>query len=813
MLGIYLEFGIWNLEFGEYTMKINRRDFLKMGGGAGVALALGGGFWKWSQFPVSEKPNAPGVEKWVPTICGQCMGGCGILVRVIDGWAVNITGNPLHPVNRGTLCPKGIAGLQGLYDPDRIRTPLKRIGKRGEGQWQPISWDEALQRVTSSLKELHKDGESHQLVVLGGKYRGLMRSLWERFLEAFGTPNYIDNQFEWEGTPTEGLFLTQGIYSKPAYDLDNVQYLLSFGSDLLESYWSPVQALKAYGNFRRGKPGQRGKLVQIEPRLSITSIKADEWIPIQPGTEGMLALGIAHMIIKEGLYKKEFVSNQIFGFESWTDEKGKEHLGFKAFVLSEYEPNVVSKRTGVPVDTIIRLSREFATNPPALALGYRDRPFHQMAVSALNGLVGSIDTVGGVLVPKNVPYQAFLPFKKEPIAQKGLNRERIDGGKGLQKAMHQPYLFAKNVLSGIPYKPKVLFLYYTNPLFSNPQSNLFKKAFAEIPFIVSFSPYMDDSTHFTDLVLPDHTPLERWQDDPLFLNTGFPVLGIRQPVIEPLYQTTSTGDVLLHLAKLLGGEFQHAFPWNDFKEVMFDGLKGVFEAKRGDVFGLQFDEAWTRLLQKGGWWAPSYKTFDEFSKLIQERGGWWDPLYDFGESERIFRTSSKKFELYANGLKRTAPPPLLKSDGDSSFLPHWEEPKKTDDEKTFPLHLHIFKTMTVTGSRNANQPWLSENFGHHLFERWTTWAEIHPHTAKELGISNGDRIWVESKFGKIQTKARLYQGAMPNVINIPFGLGHSSGGRWAKGLGANPYQLLGDDLDPLTGNPIQRSTRIKIYKA
>ena len=793
-------------------MKLNRRDFLKMGGGTGVAIALGGGFWKWSQFPAVEKPNAPGVERWIPTICGQCMGGCGIMVRVIDGWAVNIAGNPLHPVNRGTLCPKGIAGLQGLYDPDRIRTPLKRIGKRGEDRWQPISWDEALQMLTTSLKELRKDGTPHQLVVLGGKYRGLMRSLWERFLEAFGSPNYIDNQFQWEGTPTEGLFLTQGIYSTPAYDLENAQYLLSFDSELLESYWSPVQALKGYGYFRRGRPGQRGKLVQIEPRLSVTGIKADEWIPIQPGTEGILALGIAHMIIKEGLYKKDFISNQTFGFESWTDQSGKEHLGFKEFVLSQYEPTSVSKKTGVPVDTIIRLAREFATNQPSLAMGYRDRPFHQMAVSVLNGLTGSIDTNGGILIPRNVPFQPFPSFKKDAIAQKGLDKERIEGGKGLQRAMHQPYLFAKNVLSGRPYKPKVLFLYYTNPLFSNPKPDLFAKAFAEIPFIVSFSPYMDDSTHFADLVLPDRTPLERWQDDPLFLNSGFPVLGIRQPVVEPLYQTKATGDVILTIAKSLGGEFRTALPWNDFKEVMIYGFKGIFDAKRGDVFGLQFDEAWTRILQRGGWWAPSYKTFEELWALIQQRGGWWDPLYDFGEWDRIFQTPSKKFEFYAQGLERMAPSPISQRNDDPSFLPHWEEPQKTGDEKGYPFHLHIFKTMAVTGSRNANQPWLPEIIGTHLFERWNTWVEMNPHTAKALGISDGDWVWVESRFGKIQSKAKLYQGAMPDVVSIPFGLGHVSGGRWAKGLGANPVQLLGDDLDPLTGNPVDRSPRVKIYK-
>ena len=218
---------------------------------------------------------------------------------------------------------------------------------------------------------------------------------------------------------TRASYLTQGIYSSPAYDFENARYILSFGSGLLESYWSPVQALSAYGHFRRGNPERRGKLVQIEPRLSITGIKADEWIPIQPGTEGMLALGIANMMIKEGLYNKDFVSTFSFGFENWTDASGKEHLGFKEFVLSEYDPDVVARRTGVPIDSIIRLAREFASNQPSLAIGYRDRPFHQMAVSILNGLVGNIDTSGGVLIPRNTfLFNPFPPLKKIPSPKK-----------------------------------------------------------------------------------------------------------------------------------------------------------------------------------------------------------------------------------------------------------------------------------------------------------------------------------------------------------------------------------------------------------
>ncbi len=790
-------------------MKLNRRDFLKMGGGAGAAIALGGGFWKWSQFPVAEKPNAPGVEKWVPTACGQCNGGCGTLVRVIDGWAVNIAGNPLHPVNRGTLCPKGIAGLQGLYDPDRIRSPLKRIGKRGEGRYQPITWEEALHLVAEPLKDLRQKGEAHRLVLLGGRYRGLMRSLWDRFLNSFGSPNYIDNQFRWEDPPLEGLFLTQGIHDLPTYDIENAQYILSFGSGLLESSWSPVQMLRGYGHFRKGRPGIRGRLVQIESRLSFTGIKADEWIPVQPGTEGILALGIAHMIIKEGLYHKEFISGQTFGFESWTGPDGREHPGFKEFVLSEYEPAVVSRRTGVPIDFLIRLAREFSSSQPSLAIGYRDRPFHQMAVAVLNGLMGNIDASGGVLIPRSIPYQSLPPFREDAIAQRGNSQKRIDEGKGI--SVNHPYLFARNTLSGKPYKPKVLFLYYANPLFSNPDPGLFEKALQEIPLVVSFSPYMDESAQFSDLILPDHTPLERWQDDPVFLNNGFPVLGIRQPVVSPLYRTKATGDFLLALARSLGGEIRKAFPWNDFKEVMMVSLKGVFEAKRGDTFGLQFDEAWTRLLQRGGWSVPSYKNFEEFSKLLLEKGGWWDPVYDFGERDRIFRTPSRKFEFYSQGWKKAH----SSSSGelkDTSFLPHWEESKEAGNEKEYPFHLHIFKTMALTGGKNANQPWLQAIAGQHLFERWKTWVEINPETAKRMSISDGDWVWVESQQGKIKVKARLYKGTMPDVVNIPFGQGHSSGGRWSKGMGQNPYRLIGDDLDPITGYPIHGVTRVKIYK-
>jgi anaerobic selenocysteine-containing dehydrogenase len=270
---------------------------------------------------------------------------------------------------------------------------------------------------------------------------------------------------------------------------------------------------------------------------------------------------------------------------------------------------------------------------------------------------------------------------------------------------------------------------------------------------------------------------------------------------------------LILIAKSLGGEVEKAFPWNDFKELLIYGVKGVFDAQRGDVFGLPFDQSWTRLLQKGGWWTSSYKTFDAFWEKLLERGGWWDPIYDFMEWGRIFQTPSKKFEFYAQGLRGIQSPSGFSESTDTSLLPHSEEPAGKAREEDYPFSLHTFKTLSLGGTRNANQPWLQAIAGPNLFERWGTWMEIHPETASRLGISDGDWVWVESPEGKIKVKARHYKGAMPDVVNIPFGGGHRSRGRWSKGLGENPYRILRTDLDPLTGYPINGSTRVKVYKA
>ncbi|NIS61720.1 MAG: molybdopterin-dependent oxidoreductase [Proteobacteria bacterium] len=805
---------------------VTRRHFLKsLGWASGLMMAIDSGLLDTEALARVEEELEQGVETWVPTVCQQCSGGCGIRVRLIAGWPVKITGNPLHPVNRGTICPKGEAGLQALYDPDRIKGPLRRKGRRGSNNWEEISWDEAIRTVAGELLAIRDGGDAHTVAIMGGRYRGLMRTLLERFLRAYGSPNYIDNRFLAEQQPVEAMLLAQGVREEPVYDLENSNYILSFGVGLLESFWSPVQALRAWGHVRRGRPGLRAKIVQIEPRFSITAAKADEWIPINPGTEGVLALGIAHMMVKEGLYDSRFVRDHSFGFEDWEDSQGNAHRGFRTSLMEDYEPAVVSKTTGVPVETIIRLAREFVATKPSLAIGKRNGVYDQFSVHSLNALAGSIEVPGGVLRPRKVPLAELPPIQIDGVAEKGLEMPRIDGAGSPQfpLASHVPGSLPRALKENEPYPLGALFLHYTNPLFSSPNGGF--QEMERVHLIVSFSPFMDESTRLADLILPDHCYLERWQDDPTHLTTGFPLLGMRQPVIKPLYNTMHTGDVIIKMANEMGGGIASSFPWKDFREVLVQSVKGTFEAKRGNIFGPIFEEAWTKLLQKGGWWAPTYQSFEQFWDQALEKGGWWDPIYYFGEWENAFNTPSGRFEFYSQTLKGLGSGSVARDTDegrragtgqggaeDIGLMPHYEPKRVSGQDGEYPFFLNVYKLMTITGGRNANQPWLTEIVGPHVKQRWSTWAEINPEAASELGIGDGDWIMVESPFGKIKVRAKLYPGAMPEVVSIPFGLGRKSYGRWAKGIGANPHSLLSDRMEPLTGHPMKDLVRVRISK-
>lgn len=296
-------------------MRLSRRTFIASVGGAAAGAAAGTAVFR----ALGQQPQSVDqvLQDWVNyeeefrvSVCQQCPGGCGILARVVDGKLVKIAGNPIYPVNQGGLCMKGLSGTQVLYDPDRIRSPLEREGKRGGGKWKPISWDEALSKVAAQLLSLRKNGKAHTVGFLGGQYRGLVDPLIQRFCRAYGTPNYLRLRcMDYEQGSSAGYYM-QGLDQPLVYDLEHSRYILSFGCNLLESWVSTVNQQKAYGRLRDRPDGERAQLVMVDPRYSITAAKADLWIPIRPGTDAVLALGLAHIIIQEGRYDIDFVRNR-----------------------------------------------------------------------------------------------------------------------------------------------------------------------------------------------------------------------------------------------------------------------------------------------------------------------------------------------------------------------------------------------------------------------------------------------------------------------------------------------------------------------
>jgi len=803
-------------------MRVTRRGFLGvLGGTVGAAALVRGTLTQAEQAGADLRRWATPEEVLVPSICQQCPGGCGLLVRTLDGQVAGISGNPLHPINRGGLCPKAFGGLQVLHDPDRLKGPMARDGERG--RFRPVGWDAALSMVTARLSDLRAKGLSHTVAILGGQYRGYRNMLWQRFAEAYGTPNYIRARCLPPEKPALAHQLMQGVTTPLGYDLGEAQFILSFGAGLLEAWLGPVHASQAFARLRRSGERPRGRFVQVDPRRSATAVKADRWVPIVPGTDGILALGIANAMIREGLYDQEFVAAHASGFEDWTDSAGRRLAGFKSLVLNEYGLLSVSAATGVPVKTILEIARELGTTKPAIVVGERgpaygpDDLHTRMAIHSLNALIGNIGARGGLLIQGDLPLAPSPPIQQDEAGRRGAAQPRLDG------AGHGEYLLASDVPQALPGRllagpsspVNALFLFATNPLANHPAKEDFARGMERIPFIVSFSPFLDESSSVADLILPDHTYLERWQDDQVTHLAGFTCFSVARPAAAPLRQTRNTADLILQLAKALGGSVGESFPWEKYEDVLYEGARGLYDAGRGYVVSAHAEESLRRILERQGYWTPEFESYDDFWDTLTKRGAWWDPTGLPVSRKALLRTPSGKFEFYSTGLKRLVDEAVKREGkaeafmralggrdrGDLLYLPAVAMPSRSEPG-AFPLRLNTYRLMSRPGGGGRNQPWLLEQPAVHVRASWEGWAEIHPKTAAGLGVKDGDRVWVESPKARIRLKARLYPGTPRDVVQIPlFG-----------GEGPNPNDLIANEVDPFRGFGLLNTTRVKVSR-
>ncbi|MBM3265225.1 MAG: molybdopterin-dependent oxidoreductase, partial [candidate division Zixibacteria bacterium] len=350
------------------------------------------------------------------------------------------------------------------------------------------------------------------------------------------------------------------------YDLSHAEYVISFGLDCLQAFPSPVEASRAYGYLRRGRTDRRVRIVQVEPRRSVAGIKTDLWVPIKPGTEGMLALGMAHVLIAEEKYNRAFVERHTAGFEDWTDTEGTRHDGFKSIVMKDYTPGTVAAVTGIPSEAIVRLAHEFAGRKPALALSDRLRVVDQIAVHSLNILMGNVGSPGGV-VPRATP-SVFHPEEA--------NKDITTSSVGLRASRG-----VLDVLTEADLDP--LWLYRANPLFLGAQPDRWADLLERLPFIVSFSSFLDETALFADLILPESTDLETWQAASVSTLAGFPVWSVGKPATRPLYDTRHAGDAALEIARRT--DLAVALPWENFETVVRESIRSICEKGKGTPLG------------------------------------------------------------------------------------------------------------------------------------------------------------------------------------------------------------------------------------
>jgi anaerobic selenocysteine-containing dehydrogenase len=548
---------------------IDRRDFLKLVGSGGVGAGAGFMLAETIKHPVEHlipyvvppEEFSPGIATWYNTVCSMCSAGCGISVRTREGRAKKIEGNPAHPVSQGRLCALGQAGLQALYNPDRLTAPMMPAGERGSGVFAEITWEDGLARLAEPLSALRSSGRGASVCFLSSGARGHLAALYELFMQQLGSPRLLYHDFAHPQTlyaANERFFDEAQL---PYYDLSNTNYLVSFGADYLGHWLSPVHHGLGFGMSRQGREGVRGRFVQVEPRMSLSGAAADEWIAARPGTEGLLALALARHIVAEGGY-------QGADRDAWAE------------ALAPYTAAEIAVRTDVPAATITRVAESFATIRPSLAVGGGTAGNHSngvdtlVAVNALNYLAGNVGTEGGLI------------FNPQPAFGQ-LSHPR--------QASYRTLLeLAEDARQG---QIEVLILHNTNPVFTLPAAAGFREALEQIPLIVSLSSFMDETTAMADFILPSHTYLESWGDDVPEPGVGFSVGAVSQPVVAPLYNTRAVGDIILGVAQALG--FGSAIPWPDMEAYLQARWREIHERSPSET--QTFEEFWTAVLRAGVW--------------------------------------------------------------------------------------------------------------------------------------------------------------------------------------------------------------------
>jgi anaerobic selenocysteine-containing dehydrogenase len=837
-----------------------RRNFLKQGA-ALAALPMAGGVtlarakelptWGGKDF----SPDTGEERQRIPSACWQCVTRCPNVAFVEDGRLVKLEGHPDSIRTEGKMCAKGQAGVNQVYDPDRILHPLKRVGKRGEGKWKKIGWDEALDEIASRLKKLRDDGHPEKFMFHYGRMKSSSSKLIKSvFLPSYGTKTIGNHTSICEAGKWTAQELTWGKHYDN-WDLDRANYILNFGSGVLEAHTNHIPIAQ---RLARAMADRSVKMVTFDVRLSNTAAKSDLWVPVKPGTDLAVILAMCNVVMNEDLYKGE--GEKFLEYCLVTPDR-KASVADKVAALKAhlepYTPGWAEGISGVPASTIAEVAREFANAKPGCVISYRGIVGHyngvdaERAVQMLAAITGNVENPGG----RTRGVGSKWKYPKGPKSKPKAKALKIT--KGFKGASVFPtHGVSHNVLAmikdGAAGRPDVYMWYCYTPVYANGdvQENIdILKDESLIPFSVCVNPFYDESAALADIILPDATYLERWDWEDHVSPKQIPEYALRQPVVEPLGEVRDFGDVCCDLARRMGfplgfdskeefvrtacemtpavkaaGGFEYmkkAGVWHDPKaKPKYFSYKKPLGNDAINADGVIFDES------SGTYW--NWKKAKAASEEAARKDGYRGTKnaykgYVGVEIGGVAMVGFKPDKLPLSGMFEIYSP--LMAAKELSALPAWTAVPEHEAMQPDELVLTTYKVAAQIHSRSQNCKWLTEIY--HDNPAW-----INPATARAQGVEEGDRIKVRSSIGELVTTARVTPAIVPGTIAISHHCGHWEYGRYAAGKkapfgrddeddihiwwserGAHPNWIIPNAPDPVSGALRFMDTVVTVTKA
>lgn len=790
--------------------EISRRRFLQ----GSVALSVIGGsalaethLLPSGKEPLSRIPESITTKtstkqaQEVPFLCGICVNKCAGFARVEDGIITKLDPNPYFPKSRNMLCARGNAGIQTTYDPDRLKYPLVRIGKRGDGKYKRVSWEEAYDailngtRLFKGLKEILDEEKDNRSTIAYCNGEGLSKEGFESLMgEKIGTVNYVDEVSICLETVLGGYFATIGTYGEA--DLGHADYLVIAGANRAEAIITP----DTLDLFKRSE-GRGLKTIVLDPRFTNTAAKADRWYAVNPGTDLAFVLALTHVVLTEELYDKTFVASHAVGFES-----------YKTHILSnKYTPEWAEKITNIPAGEIVRTAREFmAAEHPIYYQGRRSvfskNDFQlRRAMAIFQGLSGNLNKKGGIIYgePLKLPEEEI----SAPIYSQAKDRFDHEGVAILSQRAGSWMVFRDMVVEKkSPYRVRAMFMRKHNPVDSVPDTAKTIRFLEGMDLNVIIDILPSDSAMFADVILPEASYLEKTSP---VTSYGLlePAIVQRKAAIKPLYETKVPEQIYKELATVLSKplfDISKKYDKDLQNEIKNRGEQAVYKED-----GYILSDFWDKDVSEKNK-ERMVKAFGEKAwKILEEKGVYYPHIEQYHtqlnpNEYRYYPENRKKYHVQTDALKLICDYKHLAAKGVDP-MPTWKE------EYTFSVPEGQFRLITgrhaqFTQSATTNNMMLRDLIP-------TNYLWVNQRVARNRGIKFGDMLEVKSRAGKVTIKAYPTEKIAPNQVFMAHGFGSMNPEMtMSYGNGANDAILLEDIHEPVYGAAVMNETNVEIRK-